>query len=66
MISLQEVIESSGYNLNTVQDSIWLLSKQREFEELIDKANFIFDQEQEKRDLAAEVEYESHFPKDEL
>lgn len=63
-VSLQEVIEAGGYDLTTVQDSIWLLSKQSEFEELINEANFIFDQEQEKRDLAAEVDYESHFPRE--
>ena len=66
MISLQEVIESSGYNLDTLEDSIWLLSKQNEFAELVARAELVIDQEQEKRDLAAEVEYESHFPKDEL
>lgn len=63
-VSLLEVIEAAGYDLNTLEDSEWLVSKRREFEELLDKADFMIDQEQEKIDLALEVEYEKHFPKE--
>lgn len=37
-VSLLEVIEHSGYNLDTKEDALWLLSKKNEFEELIEKA----------------------------
>ena len=37
-VLLIEVIEHAGYDLNTVADAIWLLSKQREFDELIEQA----------------------------
>ena len=37
-VSLLEVIEHGGYDLEIVEDANWLLSKQSEFEELIEKA----------------------------
>lgn len=37
-VSLLEVIEAGGYDLNTVEDANWLLSKRNEFDELIEKA----------------------------
>lgn len=42
-VSLLEVIEYGGYNLNTVEDAQWLLSKQSEFEELIEAAQELVD-----------------------
>lgn len=42
-VSLLEVIEHGGYNLNTVEDAQWLLSKQSEFEELIEAAQDLVD-----------------------
>lgn len=38
-VSLLEVIEAAGYNLENREDCIWLLSKQSEFEELIETVN---------------------------
>lgn len=37
-VSLQEVIEAAGYDLSTEEDAIWLLSKQNEFNELVEQA----------------------------
>ena len=37
-VSLLEVIENGGYNLNNVDDANWLLSKRSEFDELVEKA----------------------------
>lgn len=37
-VSLQEVIEAAGYDLTTLEDSYWLLSKQKEFEYLVEDA----------------------------
>lgn len=37
-VSLLEVIEAGGYDLNLKEDCIWLLSKQSEFEELVEQA----------------------------
>lgn len=38
-VSLLEVIEAAGYDLSTVEDAIWLLSKQNEFEELVNQSH---------------------------
>lgn len=37
-VSLLEVIEHGGYDLSTVEDAKWLLSKRAEIEELLEKA----------------------------
>jgi len=37
-VSLLEVIEHGGYNVDTVEDAQWLLATQREYEELIENA----------------------------
>ena len=37
-VSLLEVISSAGFDLNTVDDAQWLLSRVSEFEELIVQA----------------------------
>lgn len=37
-VSLQEVIESAGYDLSSVDDARWLLSKEAEFTLLLDDA----------------------------
>ncbi len=37
-VSLAEVIEHGGYDLTTLDDARWLLSKQSEFAELIEAA----------------------------
>ncbi len=44
-VSLLEVIEAAGYDLTTKEDAIWLLSKQREFEELIERAEELTEDE---------------------
>ena len=46
-VSLLEVIEHSGYDLKTVEDSKWLLSKQKEFEQLIEEAENIIEKDEE-------------------
>lgn len=46
-VSLLEVIEAGGYNLSTIEDANWLLSKQSEFEELVEQANNLVDEEGE-------------------
>lgn len=42
-ISILEVIEAGGYDLDTVEDAEWLLSQQSEFEELVEKAEELVD-----------------------
>jgi hypothetical protein len=61
MTTLREVIEAAGYDLNTLEDNQWLMSVRNEFEELVSKADFMIDQEIEKQNMAAEIEYERHF-----
>ena len=46
-ISLLEVIEAGGYDLSTVEDANWLLSKQNEFEELIEQAENLIEESEE-------------------
>lgn len=43
-VSLLEVIESGGYDLTTKEDAIWILSKQREFEELVEQAEELIEE----------------------
>lgn len=43
-VSLQEVLENAGYDIeNNLDDAIWLMSKQNEFEELIETCKEIID-----------------------
>lgn len=51
--TLREVIESGGYNLNLEEDANWLLSKQSEFEELIEQAQTLVDDMEFTRDQAS-------------
>lgn len=46
-VSLLEVIEAGGYDLSTVEDANWLLSKQNEFEELIEQAENLIEESEE-------------------
>ena len=46
-VSLLEVIEAGGYDLSTVEDANWLLSKQSEFEELIEQAENLIEESEE-------------------
>ena len=46
-VSLAEVIEAGGYDLSTVEDANWLLSKQNEFEELIEQAENLIEESEE-------------------
>lgn len=43
-VSLLEVIESAGYDIKTIDDARWLLSKQSEFEELIEQAETVVEE----------------------
>ena len=45
-VSLLEVIEAGGYDISTVDDARWLLSKQNEFEDLIEAAQEVLDNEE--------------------
>lgn len=44
-VSLLEVIEHGGYDLSLKEDAIWLLSKRNEFEELIEAAEALAEEE---------------------
>jgi len=46
-VSLEEVIEAGGYNLNTVEDATWLLSKRNEFDELVEAAEQLIEESEE-------------------
>ena len=45
-VSLLEVIEAAGYDLNTVEDANWLLSKKSEFEYLLGEASNLIEEDE--------------------
>lgn len=57
-VSIQEVIEHGGYDLTTYEDALWLLSKQSEFDELVEAAQAVIDEHDEAE--LAEVERRYH------
>lgn len=46
-VSLREVIEAGGYDLSTVEDANWLLSKRSEFEELVEAAETLVEESED-------------------
>lgn len=62
--SLREVIEASGYDLETVEDAQWLLSKENEFDELIERAEAIVEAENERNLAEAEADYLREHPEE--
>lgn len=44
-VSLLEVIEAAGYDLSTKEDALWLVSKQDEFEEILEAAEAVIEEE---------------------
>lgn len=46
-VSLLEVIEHGGYDITTIEDAEWLLSKKEEFEALLEQAEELVDSETE-------------------
>lgn len=46
-VGIREVIEAGGYNLNTVEDARWLLTQDREWMELLDRAGAMVDEADE-------------------
>ena len=49
-VSLLEVIEHGGYDITTKEDALWLLSKQSEFEQLIEQAQELVESEDDEQD----------------
>ena len=45
-VSLREVIEAGGYNLDTAKGCRWLLSREEEFEDLKELAYYMIEQEE--------------------
>lgn len=60
-VSITEVIEAGGYNLNTLDDSEWLLSQEDEFDKLLEKAQEMIDKHEEEENEKAEREYQEEF-----
>jgi hypothetical protein len=60
-VSILEVIEAGGYDLTTYEDCKWLLSKQKEFTKLIEKAEQLVDEQDEKESEESELEYQKRF-----
>ena len=60
-VSLLEVIEHGGYDLNTLEDAYWLKSKSSEWEELLEKAEKLIEEHEEEENRKAEEEYQARF-----
>lgn len=45
MTSLLEVIEAGGFDLSTKEDALWLLSTQNEYDDLIERAEELVEEE---------------------
>lgn len=63
-VSLEEALEGAGYSLDNVDDCEWLIGKQEEFEELVDKALDLLDLYYNYQDCKeiSEDEGEHNFP----
>jgi len=61
-VSLLEAVEAAGYNLNNLEDANWLLSKESEFESLLDAARTLVNNVEEEENRLAELEYSKNFP----
>jgi uncharacterized protein (UPF0332 family) len=46
-VSLREVIESGGYDITTLEDAKWLVSKQSEFNTLVEEAELVIETDDE-------------------
>ena len=60
-VSLLEVIEHGGYDLNTLEDARWLKSKESEWDDLLEKAEAMIEEAEEKENAEAEAEYQARF-----
>jgi hypothetical protein len=60
-VSLLEVIEAGGYNLDTLEDAQWLKSKSSEWDELLEKAEAKIEAHEEEENRIAEEEYQKQF-----
>lgn len=64
-VTLKEVIEAGGFDLNLLEDAKWLKSVESEFETLIEEAEQMIEEAQEGEDAEAEAEYLRNFPPEE-
>ncbi len=64
-VSLLEVIEAGGYDLTTIEDARWLVSKASEFDDLVMDAEELIEEEEQRESDEAEAEYLKIFPKEE-
>lgn len=60
-VSILEVIEAGGYDLNTEEDAKWLLCQVNQFEELVVKAEDVLEAIEEAENERLEREYQSRF-----
>lgn len=63
-VSIEEVINAGGYDLNTLSDAEWLLSNVSEFEELVTAAEDLIEAEEERLSAESEAEYKKRFPEE--
>lgn len=47
-VSLREVIEAGGYDLATIADAEWLIGQEKAFDDLLDEAKQLVDDEEER------------------
>lgn len=60
-VTLLEVIEAGGYDLNTVEDAQWLLAQVNQFEELVIKSEDMLEEIEQAETDRLEKEYQAKF-----
>jgi len=63
-VSLIECIEAAGFDLTTLDDANWLLSKESEWDELVERAEELVEAEEQRLYDIAEAEYQKTFPEE--
>ena len=63
--TILDAISAGGWDLTEPEDARWLLSQDAEWSDLIDKAQDLIDEEQDKQDAIDEAIYQEQFGSDE-
>ena len=60
--SILEIINAGGYDLTTLEDARWLIANVNEFEELIEQAENLIEEDEDRENIEAERVYQAHLP----
>ena len=63
--SILEIINAGGYDLTTLEDARWLIANVNEFEELIEQAENLIEEDEDRENIEAERVYQEKFGNEE-